>query len=145
MRRSICAVAVVLAMTLAAPASDEPTLPELIKRADSAPLGDRPSLYLEIAERQLKAADDLYKAGKVDDAGADVGEVVTYSERAHDAAVRSGKRLKNTEIALRKMSHRLRDIKRTLSFEDQTPAEAAAERLQSLADDLLAHMFGKGK
>jgi hypothetical protein len=59
--------------------------------------------------------------------------------------VESGKRLKPTELASRKMSHRLRDLHRTLNFEDQAPVQAAADRLEYLAQDLLTHMFGKSK
>jgi len=126
-------------------ASKEQSLEELIARAKTAPLKEQPSLYIEIAERKLKAADELYTAGKVDEARATVAAVVAYSEKAHDAAIQTGKRLKATEMASRKMSHRLRDIKRTLNFEDQAPVQTAADRLEGLAQDLLNHMFGKEK
>lgn len=144
--RTCCVVVVlVLSLSSAAVGWDEAPLADLLRRAESAPMGDRPALYVDIAERQLKAADDFYNAGKIDDARAAVKDVVTYSEKAHDAAVQSGKRLKPTEIAERKMSMRLRSLKQTLNFDDQPPVQAAAERLQSLADDLLSKMFGKGK
>jgi len=102
-------------------------------------------LYVEIAERELKSANELYTAGRVDEARTAVQDVVTYSEKAHDAAIQSGKRVKNTEIEFRKMAAKLRDIKRSLNFEDQAPVQAAAERLETLRTDLLSHMFGKGK
>lgn len=138
----IVASVVLTATTIAA---KEQSLQELIARAKTAPLKDQPSLYIEIAERQLKSADELYNAGKVDEARAAIADVVDYSQKAHDAAIQSGKKLKGTEMASRKMSHRLRDLKRTLNFDDQAPVEAAADRLESLAQDLLNHMFGKGK
>ena len=53
------------------------TLQELIARAEAARVEDRPALYTEIAERQLKSADELFTAGKVDDAQAAVKDVVT--------------------------------------------------------------------
>lgn len=145
MRRRFPIFVVILALSCAAAGLDEDTVAALLKRAESAPMGDRPALYIDIAGKQLKAADDFYNAGKVDDAQNAVKDLVTCSEKAHDAAVESGKRLKPTEIALRKMSIKLRDIKRTLNFDDQAPVQAAAERLQSLSDDVLSHMFGKGK
>jgi len=145
MRRSFVIVVVLLAVSCGAAGFTEMPLAELHKRAESAPTGERPALYIEIAERQLKAADELYNAGKVDDARDAVKDVVACSEKAHDAAVQSGKRLKPTEIAVRKMSIKLHDIKRTLNFEDQPPVQTAAERLQSLSDDLLSHMFPKSK
>jgi polyhydroxyalkanoate synthesis regulator phasin len=142
-----CWIAITLILTAAAgsAAVKDQSLQDLIARANSAAVKDQPALYIDIAERRLKAADDLYNEGKVDDARDAVADVVTYSEKAHDAAIQSGKRLKPTEMASRKMSRRLRDLKHTLNFEDQAPVQAAADRLESLAQDLLTHMFGKGK
>jgi len=114
-------------------------------RAEAAKVEDRPALFVEIAWRQLKSADQLYTAGKVEEAQAALKDVVSCSETAHDAAIQSGKRLKNTEIEFRKMAAKLRDIKRSLNFDDQAPVQAAADRLESLRTDLLSHMFGKGK
>jgi len=145
MRFQIAMTAVLLASSFAAFASKPETLQDLIARAESARVDDRPGLYIEIAERQLKSADEFYTAGKVDDARTAVNDVVTYSEKAHDAATQSGKKLKNVEIAFRKMAGRLRDIKRGLNFEDQPPVQAAADRLENLRTDLLSRMFGKGK
>ena len=145
MRLQTTIAAVLLAISLLAFAYKTETLQELMARAESAKVEDRPALCVEIAERQLKSADELYTAGKVDDARTALQDVVTYSEKAHDAAIQSGKKVKNTEIALRKMAAKLRDIKRSLNFEDQAPVQAAADRLESLRTDLLSHMFGKGK
>jgi hypothetical protein len=145
MRRCFTIFVMLLAMASGAAGVDESPVAGLLKRAESAPLGDRPALYIDIAERQLKVADDLYNAGKVEEAEVALKDVVNCSEKAHDTAIQSGKRLKPTEIAGRKMSLKLRDIQRTLNFEDQPPVHTAAERLLSLSDDLLSHMFGKGK
>jgi soluble cytochrome b562 len=137
-------VAVVLLATCLAFAFRQETLQALMARCDSAKVDDRPALCLEIAERQLKSADELYTAGKVDEARSALKDVVTYSEKAHDASIQSGKRVKNTEIEFRKMAAKLRDIKRSVNFDDQAPVQAAADRLESLRTDLLTHMF-KGK
>lgn len=145
MRSGLWVVTIVLAAVSVSFGAKEQSLQDLITRANSAPVKDQPALYINIAERQLKSADELYDQGKTEEARAAVADVVTYSQKAHDAAVQSGKRLKPTEMASRKMSHRLQDLKRTLNFEDQAPVQAAADRLENLAQDLLAHMFGKGK
>jgi hypothetical protein len=136
---------ILLATSVLTFALKQESLQDLIARADAAKLEDRPPLYVEIAERQLKSADELFTAGKVENAQAAVKDVVTYSEKAHDAAIQSGKRLKNTEIDFRKMAAKLRDIKRTLNFDDQAPVQAAADHLENLRTDLLSHMFGKAK
>jgi len=145
MRRPITIAVVLVATSLVAFAYKTETLQELIARADAARIDDQPALYVEIAERQLKSADELYTAGKVDDAQAALKDVLTYSEKAHDAAIQSGKKLKNMEIDFRKMAAKLRDIKRSLNFDDQAPLQTAADRLENMRTDLLSHMFGKGK
>ena len=132
-----------LALPTLSSAKDE-SIAQLIGRADLARLEDRPAIYAEIAERQLRNADQLYNEGKSDQAEAAVKDVVLYSDKAADAATKSGKKLKNTEIAMRKMAEKLRDINRSLSFDDQPPVQAAIEHLEGLRTELLNRMFGKG-
>jgi len=124
---------------------DELPVTDLAAQADAAPLDRQPELYLKLAERQMKQADHLYSDGKVDEAAAAVRDVSAYSEKAAKAAVTTGKRLKNIEISIRKMSARLRDIQRTLSFDDQAPVKAAIEHLEDLRTQLLTRMFSKEK
>jgi hypothetical protein len=101
-----------------ATAKDE-TVDELKARFESARAEDRAELGIRIAHHQLRNADKLYNDGKIDQARAAVDDIVTYSEKARDAATQTKKRLKNVEIDVRKMAEKLRDIKRTLAFEDQ--------------------------
>src|SRR5580704_431815 len=144
MSRSLTIGVMVLATVLDCAAAKE-TVQQLEGRAEAARPEDRPGLYIEIAEHQLKAVAELFGAGKDEDAVAAVKDVVTYSERAHDAAITSRNRLKGTGIALRKMAAKLRDLKHTLSFDDQAPVQAATDRLEALRTDLLSKMFAKGK
>ncbi|HKD02646.1 MAG TPA: hypothetical protein VKB77_09470 [Terriglobales bacterium] len=141
------AITASLVMTMAllpATAAKDESLPQLIAHAESARPEERPQLYTEIAERELHNADQLYTDGKVDEARSAVTDVVNYSQKATDAASQTGKKLKNTEIAVRKMAEKLRDIKRSLAFEDQAPVQAAIERLEAMRTNLLDRMFGKG-
>jgi len=126
-------------------AEKDQALQQLLARAASARIEDQPALYTEAAQHELKSADQLYTAGKVDDARDAVKDLLTYSDKAHDASTQSGKKLKDTEIAMRKMAEKLRDMKRAVTFEEQGPVQAAADHLESLRTDLLSHMFGKGK
>lgn len=144
LRQTLGAVCVILAMgTLFAGAKDE-TVQQLIARANAARIEDQAPLYSAAAEKQLKAADSLYTAGKVGDARDAVEDVVKYSDKASSAAIQSGKKLKNTEISVRRMAAKLRDIKRSLAFEDQSPVQVAIDRLETLRTQLLTKMFGKG-
>jgi hypothetical protein len=118
---------------------------EMESRADAAPLGDRPPLYIDAAQQQLSTAIDGYKAGKSDAARAAVDDLVRLVGKARDTAIQSGKKLKNTEISVRKMADKLHDLQRTLDYADQAPVQAAAQKLETMRNDLLSYMFSKGK
>ena len=66
-----------------------------------------------------------------------VDDIATYSEKARDAATQTNKRLKNVEIEVRKIADKLRDIKRTLAFDDQPPIDQAIRRLEDVRTTLL--------
>src|SRR4051812_14438038 len=139
---AICLLLLIAA--LAAFAVDE-SAAELAKRADSAPLDQQPALYLRAAHLQLKDADAHFDQGKVEDATNDVKLLSDYADKAADTSIRSGKKLKDAEIEIRKISTRLSDIQHTLSFDDQAPLKAAAEHLEELRSKLLARMFSTDK
>ncbi len=142
-RASILAVTLAL-LTPSLQALPDQSLEQLESKAEAARLEDRPSLYLQIAERQLKAVEEACKEGKATEAQGALHDVVLYAGKARDAAIQSGKKIKNLEIAMRKMAEKLRDVKRTVDFDEQQPIQAAADDLEKIRIDLLSHMFGKG-
>jgi hypothetical protein len=135
----------VLASALPVSARDRETVEQLKARFENAAAKDRVSLALKIAELQTNAADKLYADGKSDDARVAVQDIVTYTEKAADAASQSGKKLKDAEITVRKIAHKLGDIKRTVNFDDQGPVQEAVDRLEHVRTQLLAKMFDLGK
>ena len=142
MHRLTISILLTFGLVLCAAAKDE-SIDELKSRFEKARAEDRPELGIRIAQRQLQNADKLYIDGKVDEAHAAVDDIVTYSEKARDAATETKKRLKNIEIDARKMAEKLRDIKRTLSYEDQPPVKQAIDRLEDVRTSLLEAMFAK--
>ena len=84
--------------------------PELKARADAAQGGERVVLSLEYAHRELEHANTLYTEGDVEKAEAAIHEVVAYSRSRYGNRHAPNKRLKQTEIELRKIEHRMRDI-----------------------------------
>jgi hypothetical protein len=134
-----------LTLVLACSAAKEETLDELKTRFESAHAEDRPELGIRIARQQLRNADQLYNNGHAEEARAAVEDIVSYCEKARDAALQTKKRLKNVEIDARKMADKLRDIKRTLAFEDQPPVDQAIRRLEDVRTTLLQAMFAKDK
>jgi hypothetical protein len=132
--------ALVLACSLACFAREE-TTDELKAKAEAAKLSEQAKLCVEIARRQLDAADKAYASGQMRDAQVAIKDVVSYSEKAGQAAQKSGKHLKPTEIELRKISRRLKDIKPTLNVDDRPPIQEAIDRLEHVRSELLMSMF----
>jgi hypothetical protein len=142
---ALLAWASLAAFVMPAFAAKDDSLDQLAARADAARLEDRPALYLEIARQQADEADKLYKDGNAEAGNAALRQVVTFSKKATDASIETGKKLKNTEIGLRKMAEKFRDVKRSVAFEDQAPIQQTMDELEKMRTDLLAAMFGKKK
>ncbi len=58
------------------------------------------------------------------------------------ASIHSGKHLKNTEIKIREIVIRLRDLKLNVDVDEQTPVQTAIDRLEGFRTELLNGMFG---
>jgi len=69
-----------------------------------------PRLYCAPPPRRQNGRSVL-RAAMQTQAMASLREVVTFSKKATDASIATGKRLKNTEITLRKMVEKFRDVK----------------------------------
>jgi hypothetical protein len=143
MRMRVTLFMLVAAISLAAFARTDETLQQMIARADAAPPGDRPALYIHIAREQEDAADKAYQAGNSDAGNAALNDVVTYAGKATDSATSTGKRLKDTEIAVRKMAEKFHDVKHNLPFDDQAPVQEAIDKLEKMRTEMLSAMFGK--
>jgi hypothetical protein len=124
-------------------ARDE-TIDELKERVAKASVSERPALCIQISERQLDAADRLYAAGDDEKAQATMTDVIAFAEQARDSAIQSHKREKQSEIAIRKMTRKLANLKHTVAHEDQQQIQDAIDRLERIRDDLLAAMFPNG-
>ena len=134
---------VALALACSYGAAKDETVDELKARFESAHPEDRAELAIRIAQYQLRNADKFYSDGQSDPAHAAVDDIVTYSEKARDAVTQNKKHLKHVEIDVRKMAEKLRDIRRTLTFEDQPPVIQAIDRLEDIRTTLLKEMFAK--
>jgi hypothetical protein len=65
-----------------------------------------------------------------------------FATVATEAARKSGKHLKDTEILLRATARRLDDVGRTLNFDDRPYVQTAVKQVEKLRQQLLDHMFG---
>ena len=142
MGKYVRAVALVLlALTSALFAKKDEPLDQLIARANAANVEHQPDLFGEIAEREMNAAIDAFKANRSDELHSDLQQVVTYCDRAQAAAVQSKKHVKRTEIRIRQLSHRLRDMKPDVEPDDAPVVQSAIDKLEHFRAELLRSMF----
>jgi methyl-accepting chemotaxis protein len=99
-------------------------------------------LYLELSKRELESANDVYNTN-VEQARTLFEDSSQSAEKAAHAALESNHKLKQTEIKLRELSHRMSDIRRTWAFEDRAPLDPAIQRVETARTKLLDRMFQK--
>ena len=114
-------------------------------RAATAKSNDQDKIYAQLALHGTEVANDQYTAGDVAKAQGTIDEVVSYAEKARDAALGSNKNLKQTEIILRQASRRLEEVRRSLAVEDRSYLETAINRVENVRKELLDQMFGPKK
>jgi hypothetical protein len=132
----------VIVAGLATFGAEQETLDQLIARANAASPTQQPDLYLEVAEREVKAATDSYKDNKPEDGRGALRQTVKYADQAHAMVLKSGKKLPHTEIKIRRMSARLRDLKQNVDADEQAGVQSAVDKLEAFRTDLLKAMFG---
>ncbi len=133
---------VVLLLCCFAPAKTE-SLADLKTRADDAQGAEQAKLCVEYAHRELEYANDLFTKGDVNHAQSAVSSVMEYARKATGAATSSHKRLKQTEIDLRKLEKRMADIAESLNLDNRPPLLKSLDEIDKLRADLLIAMFGK--
>lgn len=145
MRKSV-SITILLALALLA-AGEQKTLDQLKAEAEHAG-NDQPKLLAEVAERMIPVADKQFTDGESIKGHATVDEILQYATRAHDLAIKTRKKMKETEIHLRRCRHALENMRRTLAAEDRPAVEAVEKKLEQFAEDVLEAMFappGKSK
>jgi hypothetical protein len=142
MIRTSSSVALILATAIVCSASQDGPLADLMAKADRASGGQQANLCLEVSGRALQLTIDSYKQEKIQDARASLDQVVSYADKAHTAAIHSGKKIKRTEIKIREIVARLRDLKSDVMAEEQPRVQAAIDKLERFRTELLTSMFG---
>lgn len=133
----------VLASCLLVSAKKDESLAEMKSRIDAARPEEQISLGIQIARKQLDAIAEATKVNNADGLHSALADLLNYAGKASNTSMQTNKKVKDTEIALRKIAEKLRDLKRTADFEEQAPLEDASDRVETMRTQLLSRMFGK--
>lgn len=135
-------VAILMILLCCAAHARNENLAELRERADNAHGGEQAKLCMEYAHAELEDANELFTKGDVEQAQAAVASVMEYVRKGAKAATSSGKRLKQTEIELRKLEHRMKDIGQSLNIDDRPPVLKNVDEIEQIRAGLLTAMWG---
>jgi hypothetical protein len=141
--RKLASMLILLLLSLAAPAEDK-TLEQLKAQADRAE-DDQAKLCAQLAERLVSLADKQFNDGESVKGHATVQEILEYATRAHDLAIKNRKKMKETEIHLRRCRRALENMRRTLAAEDRPQVEAVEKKLEQFGQEILEAMFAPPK
>ena len=144
MRNTVPIVLLLLLLALAAPAEDK-TVDQLKTEAERAEPGQQGRLYAEIADRLVAVADKQFTDGESVKGHATVQEILGYANKAHDLAIKTRKKMKETEKDLRQCRRRLENMRRTLAADDRPAVEAVEKQLEQLTQEVLESMFAPPK
>jgi len=136
-------VLLLLCFTLAALADDK-NLDQLKAEAER-PGADQAKQCAEVAERLVPVADKLFTDGESVKGHATVQEILEYGKRARKLAIAGRKKMKDTEIHLRRCRRALENMRRTLAAEDRPAVEAVEKQLEQFGEDILEAMFSPPK
>ena len=134
----------VLALATLPALADDRNIAQLKAEADRAG-NDQAKACAEVAERLVIQADQEFTEGNSVQGQATVQDVLQYATRARDLAIKTRKKMKETEIHLRRARHALENMRRTLAAEDRPPLEAVEKKLEQFGEDILEAMFAAPK
>jgi hypothetical protein len=142
--RQTLPMVIVLLLAVAASGQNK-TVEQLKAEADHAESGQQGRLYAQIADRLVSVADKQFTDGESVKAHATVQEILQYAGKAHDLAIKTRKKMKETEKDLRQCKRRLENMRRTLAAEDRPAVEAVEKQLEQFTEDILEAMFAAPK
>jgi stress-induced morphogen len=137
-------IVIVLLLALAAAAAEK-TLEQLKAEAEHSDSGQQGRLYAEIADRLVAVADKQFTDAESVKGHATVQEILQYATKAHDLAIQTRKKMKETEKSLRQCKRRLENMRRTLAAEDRPKVEAVEKQVDKLTEEVLESMFAPPK
>jgi stress-induced morphogen len=128
-------------LSLALAASEQKTIDQLKTEAEHAAPDQQGRLYAELADLLVPIADKQFTDGESVKGHATVQEILQDARKAHDLAIQTRKKMKETEKALRQCRRRLEGMRRTLAAEDRPAVEAVEKQLEKLTQEVLESMF----
>lgn len=124
-------------------AANNEAVQALKTQAEGKDPDDQVEMFVKVAELQLRTLTKAYDSGTPEQAEAALKDVLDYGVKAAKSSQETRKRMKQTEIAIRKITNRLEGLSRTLSFDERQPMATTIKQLEGARSELLHSMFKK--
>lgn len=146
---SLAALALALLLCVPAKASNPDTglIPDaagmaaLEQRAASAAPREQCILYAELLHNLTELAGQQMTKGEDEAANSTFQHIDTIAEKLQQVSARDAKKLKNAELLLERISHRVSDMAKAASGEERTLVQATLRHVESAHSGLLALVF----
>jgi predicted kinase len=135
---------ILILLLLAAPLLAQTVEQQLKAEADRAG-SNQAKASAEVAEQLVPVADKQFSEGQSVIGHQTVEEILKYATQARDLALQNRKKMKETEIHLRRCRHALENMRRTLAAEDRPLVQAVEKKLEQFGEDILEAMFAPPK
>ncbi len=123
-------------------AAQDNSLADLQKKADQASGGNCARLSMQAARQALEDANRLFEGGDVKGADNAIDLSLGYAGRSVDCSLQARKREKDTEIDLRRLIGRVKEVLQTLDTEQRPYLARSLSELQEQRDRMLLALFG---
>lgn len=140
------AIVIILVLVLAgASLNAQQSMDQLRAKMESSKGGAKAKFAMEIAARQVEEANAAFEAGQTDRGHQLVREATDLVQQAGNDALEANKKVKDTEISVRKLGKRLEGIQRTVNFDDQDQFDESLQIINTVRNKLLDRMFSLDK
>jgi hypothetical protein len=151
MRFAIPALLVFLAMTAAPVCAsgadskipDQQSIDALAARARDAQPREQCFLYAELVHEMTEFSVRQYAAGDVEKAAEMLKQIQGLTRKIHLSVAEDNKRMRNTEILLRRTAFRLTGLLHSTSFEDQTLVTETLADVNQVQTEAMMQVFRK--
>jgi hypothetical protein len=117
------------------------TVDQLRARMQQASGGNKAKFAMQIAAVHVEQASTEFSAGQSEKGHELIREAAELVQVAGDASLNANKKVKDTEISVRKLERRLQEIHRSVSFDDQDEIDESLKVISVVRNQLLDRMF----
>jgi hypothetical protein len=141
--RALFSILVILLASLSLQA--QLTIDQLRARMQQSSGGNKAKFAMQIAAMRVEQASTEFNAGQSDKGHDLIREATELVRVAGDASLEANKKVKDTEISVRKLERRLQEIHRSVSFDDQDEIDESLKMISVVRNQLLDRMFSLDK